>query len=807
MFTLDETKFFPQLTARVLFTSLLALGFGACSGPEKEELPSLGTVHLIDAFGGAKITGTAPSANIERAEWRWDAPDQVTGGLNGWTAGPGIGALEAKGGLLQGRTTDTASVLAFRWGGPADPNDELHEVVVRMRVSAGTKFWIRFVPGDEIQLDRIAAQSSELVWGVGGLSSPLVPGQEMRTYTLKYPATISAEEMSWIVLRPADVANAEFAIESMRVITRREHLASIPSGVSWQGLGEIYHETLASRSSEVIQFDVRLPERPRLHLSLGTLESSPLTFRIGLAHQGREQVVLERTISESRKWQEAQANLDAFSGKEVTLSFSTSGGQPAGLALWGSPSIYPARTDADPKPRGIIMIVADTLGAQYLQVHGYDRDTAPAFGRLAKEGIWFSDAQAEATWTKPSVTSMLTSLYPNTHGVTEFDSRLPATATTVAEAFRSAGWATLSMSSVYFTGRMSSLHQGFEELHEAASLQVQPSSKTAEGYMERLLPWIETHRDIPFFVLLHLYDPHFPYRPRAPYDTKWADPSRFEEHQRISIEMRKYIDDPLMQAIGMPTREQLQQTGSDPDQFMETWQGWYDGSVLSMDEQVARLIGHLRTLGLEKHVVLSMGSDHGEEFLQHGRTYHGQGLYEELTHVPMVLWGPGVLPQGVSVGRPVSNIDLMPTLLEIAEIPAPAGIQGTSLVPLINRAADSQLALPRERPVFAVKPVIFNIGPTPRSTEAFSIATSEWKLIHNTIPAPGISEYELFERIKDPGNRHNVAKEHPEIVASLAETLQNWRRSAESQRLSDTAFADELSAEELNRLKSLGYIQ
>src|SRR4030095_9198289 len=120
----------------------------------------------------------------------------------------------------------------------------------------------------------------------------------------------------------------------------------------------------------------------------------------------------------------------------------------------------------------------------------------------------------------------MTGLYPSSHGIKDGPDRLPASAHTLAESFRQAGYATLSFSSVPFTGKSTSLHQGFEELHESASLGESKPSKTSREFVNRFLPWLEDHRDVPFFVYLHVFDPHDPYEPETPYNTLWAPASQ-----------------------------------------------------------------------------------------------------------------------------------------------------------------------------------------------------------------------------------------------------------------------------------------
>src|SRR5262249_61238221 len=216
---------------------------------------------------------------------------------------------------------------------------------------------------------------------------------------------------------------------------------------------------------------------------------------------------------------------------------------------------------------------------------------------LAAEGTLFRDAVAQATWTKVSTPSVLTSLYPTSHRVVDFGDRLPNSALTLAEVYRGAGYATLSMSSGLFTGRFTNLHKGFEEVQENGSIKGEGRlSKTTRAFVDRLLPWLEAHRDVPFFVFLHVQDPHDPYRPYPPYDALWADRAQAEEHERQGAQVRKVIADPVMRTFLMPSRDDLRRAGLDADGYVDYERGWYDGSIRGMDVELGRLFEGLRNL-------------------------------------------------------------------------------------------------------------------------------------------------------------------------------------------------------------------
>ena len=236
----------------------------------------------------------------------------------------------------------------------------------------------------------------------------------------------------------------------------------------------------------------------------------------------------------------------------------------------------------------------------------------------------------------------MTSLYPASHGVAEVTDRLPAAANTLAEAYRAAGYATVSYSSVAFTGKLTNLHQGFEEPPRTG---INPNSSAARKpprvYADRLCAWLEEHRDAPFFVFFHVFDPHDPYEPRQPYNSKWADPGKKEDHERDADKLRKVIPDPFMRRRAMGTRRQFETADIDTEEYLSYDRDWYDGSIRAMDVELARVLERLKMLGLAEKTMIAFIADHGEEFLDHGRMFHGQTLYGELTNVPLFCFGLG----------------------------------------------------------------------------------------------------------------------------------------------------------------------
>jgi arylsulfatase A-like enzyme len=542
---------------------------------------------------------------------------------------------------------------------------------------------------------------------------------------------------------------------------------------------------------------------------VGTLEEAPVTFRVGVKQGGEEATVFERTVTTGHRWENARIDLLPYAGRKVTLSLVLASETPAALGFWGTPvvrDVPPASGSpaAAQRPQGVIFIWADTLRRDHLPFYGYGRPTAPVLARMAAEGTVFEDCIAQASWTKASGPSLMTSLYPSTHTVQSFNDLLPSSATTLAEVYRKAGHATLALTSIPFVGKFSNMHQGYEELYEPGAYPevAAAGQKSARAQVDRLLPWLEAHRDVPFFVLLHVRDPHSPFRPYPPYDTLWADPARAAEHERQGERVKPFIKSPNMRPRVMPSRAELVEAGLDPDAWVAHERDWYDGSIRGMDAEMGRLRERLQSLGLDRRTVVAFVADHGEEFLEHGRTFHQQSVYGELANVPLFFWGPGFVPAGVRVAPTVQNIDLMPTLLELSGLPPPGGIQGASLLPLMRGDTGAW-----DRP--AIIEAVGRIDPTSTDqNEAVAIIANGWKLVERPARGSAPVRHELYDHRNDPLDRTDLAQGQPERVARLARELEAWRRKAVSARLKpDSALAGTMSAEDLERLRALGYVQ
>ena len=805
-----------MLFARSVPTSALLpalLLITACAESRAPEDSGPKAVRLADVFVPERVENRAEVMEPERSEWL--AAEAASSEWT-WRAVAGLSDARLEDGAVRATTRSDRPLLEIAAPEPLGKGDAVRALEIRMRASAGTEFQIAALDEGDPPTEAFVEGEEPPI----AVTSPLTPGDEATTYRLDLTRNLplgpfGRQNPQRIVVRPADVAGAEVAIESVRVIFRKEHLASVSSGLGWHGLGEVWRETLVSRPGETLRLPLRVPAgRPVLDLAVGTPVDLPVTF---LAEVGGQEThpLIRRTVTTADRWEGELVDLAPFAGREVELRLRIEAEDASAVGLWGS-GVVAARDSgaaAADRPRGVILVIADTLRRDHLDAWGYERETAPTLTRLGKEGVRFADTITQAVWTKVSVPSILSGLYPDTHGIVAIPDRLPAAATTLAESFRAAGYATMATSSWAFTGQLTNLHQGVDELWEGGSVELPDDAsrtKTARFFFDRALEFVERHRERPFLVVLHLGDPHSPYEPLGRYADLWAEPGSKQRHDSLRDEITPKIESSFFRITQLPQQSDLEREGHDLEWWRDHEIDWYDGSIRGLDSEIKRFVDRLEHLDLTDDVVLTFTSDHGEEFFEHGNNWHGTNLYGHQTDVPLVMWGPGFLPAGVVVEPTVQTIDILPTLLELAGIDVPEQVQGRSLLPAFDAAAAGEAPSGqglRPAPAF-VRHITEDDDPAfPDSMKGHSraIVTPEWRLVHHLRSGVARPEYELFARGDDPLSLSDVAEGHPDVVAELSARLENWASAVADQKL-DAESTDEMSSEELERLRALGYL-
>ena len=402
----------------------------------------------------------------------------------------------------------------------------------------------------------------------------------------------------------------------------------------------------------------------------------------------------------------------------------------------------------------LLLIVVDTLRADWTSPYGFEQDTSPELSRWAARGVVFERALSQSSWTKISMASLLTSLWPRSHAIREPNDGLASDAETVAELLGRVGYRAYAVQTNGWLHASFGFHQGFEHY-------VFPIGKGARGIAKASL-WphadrvyeefarlLDAHpRDDPFFLYLHFMDVH-----------QYGAPSEFK-------------------TFGAGDR------------------GHYLAAIRWVDDALQRIRERLDAAGYGDDTVILMTSDHGEEFGEHGITGHARNVFATSVWVPLILRLPFPI-QPLRVATQVRGIDVAPTLLELAGVPAPDGFEGDSLIPLVTGAAGES---PPHRTSFAA------LG-FPLFVDAMvqhSLNDGDWSFARNVERDPAESEF-LFDRELDPEEQVNLVgreRAQAERMRSLLEA--HWRGAAEAGVRKTDVRIDPQIAE---RLRAMGYLE
>lgn len=400
------------------------------------------------------------------------------------------------------------------------------------------------------------------------------------------------------------------------------------------------------------------------------------------------------------------------------------------------------RTGGNPS---VVLVTVDTTRADHLSMYGADFARTPNLHALAHQGVTFDRAYAVTPITLPSHTSILTGLYPPQHGVRNNGiHRAGAELSTLAERFADRGYATAAFVSAAVLERRYGLDQGFEVYDDDLSagllrFERMVPDRPASATVDAALAWLQARDDQrPVFLWVHLYDPHAVYAPPQPF----------------------------------------------AEEFRERP---YDGEIAFMDQELGRLFAHALVADSDRTVLTVIG-DHGESLGQHGENTHALLAYDSTLHVPWILRAPGLTGK-VHVSPPVSQVDLAPTLLDLAGLPHDNGFAGASLVPLLE-----------SRPMGWWQRTLYGETWLPFYTYGWAklqtIRVGGWKYIDAPTP-------ELFDLNRDPGELSNLHDHRPdrrdELRRAYEDLVGGW-----DDLEADAGLAND--SEAIERLRALGYL-
>jgi arylsulfatase A-like enzyme len=441
------------------------------------------------------------------------------------------------------------------------------------------------------------------------------------------------------------------------------------------------------------------------------------------------------------------------------------------LALAGCGSTRDRRPD-------LVLVIVDTWRWDAFGANGAGRpDITPHLDALADGGVRFSRAIASSPWTLPSVASLLTGHYPTVHGAYgryKALSPIRAQISTLAEMLAAEGYTTAAVINNPFLESHFGFDRGFEayDYARASNREARRAGPSVDAALALLG---EANPERPVFLLLHVFDPHLSYDPPPPWD-------------------RRFTGDyagPLRPPLNLLKQMRSGSFAPSP-QDAAYIRALYDGEVGYADRELGRLFRDLDAVRPDRERLIAVTSDHGEEFGEHGGWEHGHTMYREQLQVPLIVVPPASRPpQRRVVEAQIRLLDLFPTLLEAAGLPAPESVPGSSLLPLMEGDAGAF-----DRPAFSER-------------EHLGEPAAAWRDGSLTlIVYPRQDRFELFDALEDPGEKRDLSGAQAETVRALAERFEaqvsQLERTAEA--LGPDVGTSEIDPKLLEELRALGYI-
>ena len=489
-----------------------------------------------------------------------------------------------------------------------------------------------------------------------------------------------------------------------------------------------------------------LPEDATLRYSFGLPPDAdrlqgPVTFSVSLAYRGvpedpralatswpgpeafaeYSQRILLDPAADAGRWHAGRMRVPAASGP-VLVVLRAEGGAPDGRVngLWGPLTLFPE--EARPLT-SVVLVTADTLRADHVSCYGSEVVSTPVIDALAARGATFLDVLAQCNATSPSHATILTGLYPKDHGVLGNNTLLSEDVRTLGEIMRRSGRVTLASSSVrHLNSNLSGMGQGIDVYFDTPPLipgppdpryrdlppwvrrpqppNVREAYRDADAVHAQLFPVLDELGDQPFFLWLHYYDPHTPYRAEPEIEAQYWEGEAPVEGEPLLAQFAKervernphlrgflHPDDGQPRAYG-PDEVRLNYLADHPHlaflgdaSSADYPRALYRAGVAQLDRDFGLLLDHLGPRLEDTLVVFT--SDHGEALGERDIWFDHQGVYDNTLRIPLIFAGPGV-PADVRVPDPVESVDVLLSLCELLDLPPPPVARGLSLVPLME---------------------------------------------------------------------------------------------------------------------------
>ena len=577
-------------------------------------------------------------------------------------------------------------------------------------------------------------------------------------------------------------------------------------GASWN--------VLVAPSTTILQFKVRVPDRGALRFGYGlAVEGAEamgdgVEFEVVAGSGAERKTVFSKVLDPARKPDErgllyAEADLAPFAGRKIDLVLSThsprrgsslndeSQDRRGDLAFWANPVLVSKAGPVPGRRKRVIIVSMDATRPDHLGSYGYERRTSPALDEVAAEACLFRNAYSQASYTLASHMTMLTGEFPTTHRVFHMTDALGASIPTLAERLQERGMLTAAFTGGGLMDARYGYARGFDEFHDRI---ISQEARDVVGPLwQNVAGWLERNKDQSFFLFLHTYQVHNPYRAPAPLGTMFLD----KDAAWTRVNLEDFIGAGYVHKYAPLDEKERRNVIA-----------LYDGGIRYLDEYLIRpLVDDLKRLGLYDDTLLILTADHGEEFFDHLTWGHSNTLYNELLRVPLIIRFPGGRFSGARVEPNARLADIVPTVLDELGLAGEARkLDGASLIPLVEGKD--------KKDRFCLSYLPDNIFADPMPSK-IALIQGRYKIILNdkypvraatyfTPPPPDMAPIELYDLKADPLEKHNLVASRGEIARRMMAELEPYLAAAKGPGSGSKASMDKELEE---RLRALGYIK
>ena len=600
---------------------------------------------FLDEVGRAELRARGLIINMGTS-------DQHKYTRGGWKSGWSISKRKAPSAATTSWARATLDVLLDRK--PA-------ELVIRARSLAGSHSIRPYIGDVALGSETLGAEFKTLRFAV---PDQVEAGSQLVSF--RFPRSGKAHtEVDWVYL--ADEAGAELApIEPV----------ALPVAIH-----EVPKRALVAPGDRTYSFYVQPVAGERLVADVGSDVGASFEVRAYLDGESKPKVLWSK--DKVGKWSEVEVALDELAGKAVRLELAVSG-EP-GVSGWGEPVLMrpeladSGRSLGDPA-QNVVYILIDTARAD-----AYDPGAeikTPAYDALAARSARFSAAYNNENWTKPSVATVLSGVYPSTHHTKRDDSAVPDKLELIPQRLGRDGLATAGFVANGYVSNKFGFEKGWDHFTNYIR---EGKSSEAENVYADALAWLEKTREADpkkrFFLYIQAIDPHVNYAVDEKY---WRPYLPGEKNTSLGGSITAADQNALSAKEGDVAEGDL------------AWlRALYAGEITYHDEHMGKFLEAARAQGFLENTAIIISNDHGEELGERQRFGHGHTLYEEMIRSPLLVHYPPLIPDGVVIGDIVEHVDMVPTMLDLLGLEPSPQAEGQSLLPLITGE-------PVSRPLYAI---------------------------------------------------------------------------------------------------------